>query len=82
MSYKSVDGVSPRYAALLELADTMMCIGIETRAGRTSNSRTLTWKDGELELFTAWSITIRVGHKPFRTRSITEAKKYLMGLYL
>lgn len=83
MGHRDVTGVSPRYATLLEMSDTLLCCGLDPVRSKVNDVRMVKAGPITVQVHHAYSLTVLIdGHKPFKTRSITEAKKFIMGASL
>ncbi len=83
MGHRPVTGVSPRYATLLEISDTLLCCGLDPVRSKVRDTRIVKAGIVTVQVHSAYSITILIdGHKPYKPRSITEGKKFIMGCLL
>ena len=83
MGHREVTGVSPRYATLLEMSDTLLCCGLDPVRSKVNDVRMVSAGNIVVQVRSAYSLTILVeGRKPFKPRTVTEGKQYIMGILL
>lgn len=83
MGHRDVTGVSPRYATLLEMSDTLLCCGLDPVRFKVNDVRMVKAGQITVQVHHAYSLIVLIdGHKPFRTRSVVEAQKFIMGVFL
>lgn len=83
MGHRDVKGVSPRYATLLELSDTLLCCGLDPVRSKVNDVRMIKAGNITVQVLSAYSVVVLVeGRKPFKTRSVTEAKQFIMKIVI
>lgn len=83
MGHREVIGVSPRHATALQISDTLLCLGQDPIRSKEGDLRIVLSRGVKVKVHSAYSLTVEVdGHKPFKTRSVIEAQKFLMGTFL
>lgn len=80
MSYKELEGVSPRYAVALKIADTLMCLGIDVKRelNKTENCHELIGNGVLVKVFSPYKVIIDVNGMKQACRGEMEAKRFLI----
>lgn len=80
MGHRDVTGVSPRYAILLELSDTLLCLGFDCTRAKEGNVRVIHFARGKLSIFSPYKIIVRLDgmRRPETFDGPTTTKKFLM----